>query len=177
MRNSLLAITLLAMSCSAAAAAKLDLTFSEPEKYTDIRPASETKARFQQRVLVRFEHFFTELANEMPEGYHWQVTVTDIDLAGDVDYFAGGAGQALRIVKDIHSPAIRFNHQLRDQYGEEVINTEERLRDMGFMHRLSSTGSRPELEFEQKMLEDWFKKTVRPQLNAHASLPPKISQP
>ncbi|WP_333608338.1 DUF3016 domain-containing protein [Arsukibacterium sp.] len=177
MRHSLLAVTLLALSCSATAAAKLELAFSEPEKYTDIRSATESKARFQQRVLNRFEQFFTELANQMPEGYQWQVTVTDIDLAGDVDYFAGGAGQAMRIVKDIHSPAIRFSHQLRDQYGEEVLSADERLRDMGFMHRLSSTGIRPEFEFEQKMLEDWFSKTVQVQLDAHASLAPKVSQP
>lgn len=175
MRNSFLAITLLAMSGVVSAAA-VTVTFEEPEKFTDIRPTNESRSRYQEKVTQTFERFFNSYAAKMPEGYTWQVTVTDIDLAGDVDYFAGPTGQALRIVKDIYSPAVRFTHILRDSYGEEVLSGEERLRDMGFMQRLSTTSNRAEFEFEQRMLNDWFNKTVQPAITQHAAVAPKVAQ-
>lgn len=177
MRNTILALTLLAMSGLANAnPATVAVTFEQPEKFTDIRPTHESRSRYQDKVLQSFEKFFGDFAAKMPEGYSWQVTVTDIDLAGDVDYFAGQSGQALRVVKDIHSPAIRFTHTLRDNYGEEVLSGEERLRDMGFMQRINQVGSRGEFEFEQKMLRDWFNKTVQPAVTQHAAVAPKVAQ-
>lgn len=175
MRNSILAMTLLAMS-GVVSAAEVTVTFDEPERFTDIRPTNESRSRYQEKVTQAFERFFNAYAEKMPEGYTWQVIVTDIDLAGDVDYFAGQAGQPLRIIKDIYSPAIRFTHTLRDNYGEEVLSGDERLRDMGFMQRLSTTGSRAEFEFEQKMLSDWFSKTVQPAITQHAAVAPKVAQ-
>lgn len=127
MRNHLIALGLIAvMGIGQATAAEVQISFQEPERFTDIRPTNETRSRYQQRVQTAFEKMFTDMAAQMPEGYQWQVTITDIDLAGDVDYFAGNGGQALRIVKDLYSPAIRFSHVLRDQQGEEVLSGEER---------------------------------------------------
>ncbi|MDP4946430.1 MAG: DUF3016 domain-containing protein [Alishewanella sp.] len=165
MRNSILAMTLLAWSGLSVAAAELTLNFDDPKGFTDVRPTNDTRSRYSERVVAAFTDSFNELAAEMPAGYTWQVTVTDIDLAGDVDYFAGPAGQALRIVKDIHSPAIRFTHQLLDASGQTVLSGEVKERDMGFLQRLGRANSRKEFEFEHKMLEDWFKKTVKPALN------------
>ncbi|KKO45516.1 hypothetical protein WG68_10790 [Arsukibacterium ikkense] len=157
--------------------AELEVNWQEPEKFTDIRAANDSRSRFQARVMRNFEKFFQEIANELPEGYSWQVTITDVDLAGEVDFFATSTGQPIRVIKEIHSPAIRFNHLLRDQYGEEVVGGEERFRDMGFMSRMSPRGNTPEFEFERVMLQDWFKKQLQPKITAHASLPPKVSNP
>jgi len=168
MRNSILAITLLAMT-TMANAADINVTFEQPEKFTDIRPANETRSRFQDKVLQSFEGFFNEFATTLPEGYKWQVTVTDIDLAGDVDYFVGNAGQGLRIIKDIYSPAAQFNHTLVDEQGNEVLSGEVRLRDMGFMHHVNRVGQRKEFEFERRMLEDWFNKSVVSQVQSHTA--------
>lgn len=159
------------------AGAELNVTWQEPEKFTDIRAANDSRSRFQDRVQRNFEKFFQEIASELPEGYSWQITVTDVDLAGEVDYFATGTGQAIRVIKEINSPAIRFNHLLRDQYGEEVVGGEERFRDMGFMSRMSPRGSTPEFEFERVMLQDWFKKELQPKITEHAALPAKVSNP
>ncbi|WP_423185520.1 DUF3016 domain-containing protein [Alishewanella sp. d11] len=164
MRNSILAMIILAMS-GVVTAAEVTVNFEHPEKYTDIKPTNDSKSRYQERVLKAFEGFFTDYAAKVPEGYTWQVTVTDIDLAGDVDYFAGATGQPLRIVKDLYSPAIRFTHSLKDSSGKEVLAGEERLRDMGFMHSVSKVSSRNEFEYEKNMLDEWFTKTIQPLVN------------
>lgn len=175
MRNSILAMTLLAMS-GVVSAAEVTVVFDQPEKFTDIRPTNESKSRYQEKVTQAFAKFFADNAAKMPEGYTWQVTVTDIDLAGDVDYFATSTGQPLRIIKDLYSPAVRFTHTLRDNFGEEVLSGEEKLRDLGFMQRISKVGTRSEFEYEQQMLDQWFSKTVQPAVTQHAAVAPKVAQ-
>lgn len=176
MRNTLLAISLLAFGGFAVAATPvITVDFHEPEKFTDIRPGNETRSRFEQRVQDAVTAIFNELAHRLPEGYHWQIKVTDIDLAGEVDYFAGNAGQAIRVIRDVHSPAIQFEQSLRDPHGEELASGEVKLRDMGFMNRPGRMGHRPEFEYERVMLTDWFNKNVLPLVNQHQAQAPKVS--
>jgi hypothetical protein len=152
-----------------AAAADLKLDWQEPENFTDIRAANDSRSRFQERVMRNFEAFFKKMADELPEEYSWQVTITDVDLAGEVDHFATNTGQPIRVIKEVNPPAIRFNHQLRDQYGEEVVGGEEHFRDIRFMSRMSPGANTPEFESERMMLQDWFGKKLLPKITAHAS--------
>lgn len=177
MRNTLLAISLLAFGGFAVAATPIvTVNYHEPEKFTDIRPTNETRNRYEQRVLESVTTIFNDLASRLPEGYQWQIQVTDIDLAGEVDYFVGNAGQAVRVIRDVHSPAIRFEQSLRDSYGEELATGEVRLRDMGFLQRSGRLGHRPEFEHERIMLTDWFNKNVLPLVSQHLTQAPKVSQ-
>ena len=176
MRNILVFCSLSALISFAVPAADVTLKWQEPEKFTDIRPANDSRKAFRERVQKKFEEFFTEMAAKLPQGYVWDVTITDIDLAGDVDYFAGGAGNALRVVKEIYSPAVRFNHSLRNANGEQVMQGEEKLRDMGFIQSLRSTRDSDEFRYEKQMLEDWFNKTVLPQVEQQQQALPKVSQ-
>ena len=176
MRNILIACSIAALAAGAVQAAEVKVQWQEPEKFTDIRPSNDSRKAYRERVMKKFDGFFADVAADLPEGYNWHVTVTDIDLAGEVDYFAGGAGNALRIVKDIYSPAIKFNYVLRDKHGEEVASGDEKLRDMGFMQQLRSTNSNEEFRYEKQMLQDWFKKELQPKVEQYAKALPKVSQ-
>ncbi|MDP4527551.1 DUF3016 domain-containing protein [Alkalimonas delamerensis] len=154
----------------------LSLSFQEPEKFTDIRPANESRARFRERTLAGFERIFQEFAAELPEGYRWQVTVTDIDLAGDVNPMYSRAGQDIRVVKDIYSPRVAFSHELRDAYGAQVAAGDVNLRDMGFMQSPRMVGPRhQELRYEYTMLKRWFERDLLAEVEAHQAKLPKVS--
>ncbi|WP_372626369.1 DUF3016 domain-containing protein [Arsukibacterium sp.] len=179
MKTFLIALLTLAVSAAVQssdnAAANVELKFQEMEKFTDIRPANGTRAKFKERVQHNFEAFFQEMASELPAGYHWSITVTDIDLAGDVDYFIGGAGNPIRVIKEIHSPAIKFSHVLLDHEGEEVVSAEEKLRDMGFMQSVRSVNENDPFRYEKQMLTDWFQKEIEPTVNDYAKMQSKVS--
>ncbi|MDX5405783.1 MAG: DUF3016 domain-containing protein [Chromatiaceae bacterium] len=176
MRNLIFVCGLTLLAGGVAQAAEVKVEWQEPEKFTDIRPANDSRKAYRERVLKRFDGFFQDMAAKLPEGYQWQVTVTDIDLAGDVDYFIGGAGNALRVVKDIYSPAIKFSQVLRDKHGEEVLSSDEKLRDMGFMQSLRTPNNNEEFRYEKQMLDDWFNKTLQPKVDQFAKALPKVSQ-
>jgi hypothetical protein len=175
MRKMILLYSLAALTSAVAQAGDVTVKWQEPEKFTDIRPASDSRQLYRERVMKKFDGFFSELAAQLPEGYQWQVTVTDIDLAGEVDYFIGGAGNALRIVKDIYSPAIKFSYMLRDKHGEEVGSAEEALRDMGFMYSLRSINAHEEFHYEKQMLQDWFSNELQPKIEQYTKALPKVS--
>ena len=175
MRNCLLLCAAALLGSATAFAAEVEVKWQDPEKFTDIRPVNESRTGYRERLMKQFDGFFQQLGAELPEGYKWEVTVLDVDLAGDVDYFARGAGDAVRVVKDVFSPAIKFNHVLSDKYGEQIIGGEEKLRDMGFLYSLQPLTNRGEFYYEKEMLEDWFKKVVKPQLEQHAKALPKTS--
>ncbi|MBU1310286.1 MAG: DUF3016 domain-containing protein [Gammaproteobacteria bacterium] len=177
MRKILLLCGLTVFAAATVQAGEVKVEWQQPEKFTDIRPANDSRKAYRERVLRKFDGIFQEMAANLPEGYQWQVTVTDIDLAGDIDYFASGSGQALRIIKDIHSPAIKFSYVLRDKHGEEVASGEEKLRDMGFMQSLGLVNNSDEFRYEQKMLQSWFKKELAPKVEQYAQSLPKVSGP
>lgn len=157
--------------------AELDLSFNEPEKFTDIRPANEHRARFRERTLAGFERIFEEFAAELPAGYQWKVTVTDIDLAGDVNPMYTRSGQDIRVVKDLYSPRVAFSHELRDAYGAQVAVGDENIRDMGFLQSPRMVGPRhQELRYEYTMLKRWFERDLMPQIEAHQAKLPKVSE-
>lgn len=150
--------------------AELELKWHDMDKFTDVRATNSTRSQFHERVKREFSEIFQQLASQLPDGYNWQATITNIDLAGDVDYFVGGAGNPLRVVEDIHSPAITFKHVLTDQQGEVVISTETKLRDMGFMHSLRSTNDDDAFRYEQQMLQDWFDNKFKPKVSDYAQV-------
>jgi hypothetical protein len=176
MRKFILLCGLAALTSASTQAGDLTLQWQDPEKFSDIRPANDSRKAYRERVMKKFDGFFNELAAQLPEGYQWHVTVTDIDLAGEVDYFAGGAGSALRIVKDIHSPAIKFTYVLRDKHGEEISSADEKLRDMGFLYSLRSNNNNEEFHYEKQMLQDWFNKELQPKVEQYATALPKVSE-
>lgn len=176
MRKILLLCGLTVLTVNAVQAGEVKVDWQEPEKFTDIRPSNDSRKAYRERVIKKFDGFFADVAADLPEGYNWHVTVTDVDLAGEVDYFAGGAGNALRIVKDVYSPAIKFSYVLRDKHGAEVASGEEKLRDMGFMQQLRSANDNDEFRYEKQMLQDWFKKELQPKVEQYARALPKVSQ-
>jgi len=175
MRKIIVLCGLAALAFSSVHAAEVKVQWQDPEKFTDIRPANDSRKSYRERVIRKFDEFFQQMGMKLPEGYNLDVTVTDIDLAGDVDYFISGAGNALRVVKDIYSPAMKFSYVLRDNHGEQVMQADEKLRDMGFMQSIRSAHNSDEFRYEKQMLEDWFERELKPGVEQHQHMLPKVS--
>jgi len=166
-------LKLCALSClfisSSVLAGAAQVNWHQPDKYTDIEPVTGTKQKFRQRIFNQFEQVFAGYSAQLAEHDQLKVTVTDLDLAGEVDYNFG-VNQDLRIVKAIYWPALKFSYQVI-RGGSPILTEEVSLRDMGFLERSRRT-HRSEIYYEQKMLDRWWKQ-VASQLsqNKYASVP------
>ncbi len=90
------------------------------------------------------------------------MTVTDVDLAGDMRPTFGATADDLRVIKDLYPPRITFSYQVLEN-DKVIIAGDEKLSDMGFMSGIQSVNDKPFM-YETKMLSDWLKKTVAPKL-------------
>lgn len=169
MRKSLLvcAVALAVSSTSFAAeeADRVEITWEEPKSYTDIRPSNESRKGFRDRVFHNIEEHMEELAEDLPEGYTLKMTVTDVDLAGQVwpNRFVGvgrAAAADVRVVDRLFIPRMEFSYSLADAQGNEVKSAEVNLKDMAFQDRIVRRRHTDSFVYEKAMLSEWFDKEL-----------------
>ena len=139
-------------------AATTEVTWTDHEKYRDIKPSSEGRKHFRERVFKNFEKHFAKLAEKLPEGQILKLNITDVDLAGDTH--VGGVDQ-IRIVKDIYFPKMNFSYSLFDANGIVVLSEEVILKDMNFMMGNTLKYKNKSLGYEKKMIDEWFTETFK----------------
>ena len=154
-------------------AAEVKITWKEPETYSDVKPTNESRKRFRERTLEDLEQHIVELASDLPESQVLSMTVTNVDLAGQVwpSQFVGfgtGGGSDVRIIKRIDIPRMAFSYSLTDAEGQVILSGEDvKLKDMDFMESTIRRNRTESLTYEKAMLNDWFADTFSTQVAAN----------
>ena len=156
MKTILLALTMLSAMTSISIAGEVAVTWQEPAQFTDIRPGNEMSSDLQERMVKELNQVFADLARELPDGYNWSVTVTDVDLAGEVRPIFRRSLNEIRVVKSSDWPRISFRYELMDAQGRMVASANEVLNDMSFLLHAGASIGRTSFKFEERMLRDWF---------------------
>ncbi|WP_166424405.1 DUF3016 domain-containing protein [Paraglaciecola sp. 20A4] len=150
----------LMMSTQVYSQAKVNVTWQNSDKYTDVRPSNESRTRFKERTFSHLEEYLVELAEVLPDGQTLKITVTNLDLAGQVwPASFVGLGQSasdVRLIKSIDIPRIAFNYKLLNSNGEVLQQGERNLKDMSFQDRHNPFFSSENLRYEKNMLRMWF---------------------
>ena len=154
-------------------AAEVEITWEEPKSYSDVRPANESRTRFRERTLKELEEHITELASDLPESQVLSMTVTNVDLAGQVwpSQFVGfgnGAGSDVRIIRRVDIPRMTFSYSLSNADGQVILSADDvKLKDMDFMETNIRRNRTDSLSYEKAMLDDWFANTFSTQVAAN----------
>ena len=145
-----LACALLASSANAA----VTVTFTHPEKYTDMPFGFYDK----ERVMKDLHRHFDKLGATLPAGQDLKVEILDIDLAGRIE--PTRAFQDIRILRGSADwPAITLRYSLESQ-GKVLKGGEERIADMSYLLGYNRYHAGENLRYEKQMLDRWFKKTL-----------------
>lgn len=143
-------------------AADVKIEWTDPEKYRDIRGGDENQNRFQERVIKALtEHFENAAAETLPAEQTLDLKITDVDLAGDVDYFFFRFSRSVRVMRDVHFPSIEFNYVLKDENGNILKSGEENIKDMGYLFSGKFHLNDPPFDYEKRMIDDWFRKNFQ----------------
>lgn len=143
------------------AKAEVEITWDNPQDYTDVKPTNESRNRFRQRTLADLEEYIHELAEQLADGQTLTMKVMDVDLAGQVWPASfvglGNSGADVRLIKRIDIPRMRFDYKLTDSSGKILQQaTEFRLKDMAFQDRFNRMFNSESLRYEKNMLKNWF---------------------
>lgn len=163
------------LSCSAAWAADeapvdpvtedgvVKIVWQSPKDYRDIKSSGELQSRYEKRLFETLtENINKEAAKILKPNQKLEMTITDVDLAGDMRPTFGATANDLRIIKDIYPPRMTFSYQVMEN-DKVIIAGDEKLSDMGFMGGIQYLNDKPFM-YETKMLTEWLKKTIAPQL-------------
>ena len=139
-------------------AASVEVQWTETEKYRDVKAGTGSSKKFRERTFKTLEKHLTKLAARLPETQLLKVNVTDLDLAGRIDYVSNNS---IRVVKEIDIPSIEFSYQLLNADESVDKSGEVDLKDMNFMRHTSLKYNHESLSYEKRMLESWFYKTFK----------------
>lgn len=164
---SLLAFLSLAAAGMAVAAAPdkpvpaIEVTFVDAEKFTDAKDSDLGSDRGREAVLDQLkDHLVSHGAKYLAKGQRLQITVTDVDLAGDFEPWRGINFHDIRIVKDIYPPRVDLEFKLIDADGKVVSEGKRQLRDIGYLMSMAMPTSDP-LRYDKQMLNDWLRQEFK----------------
>lgn len=137
-------------------AGTVQVSFAGADRYADT--GRHTMDR--EQTLRTLEAHFTALATRLPEGRTLQITVTDVDLAGELDWRR--ATHDLRVLRGRADwPQIRLSYALRE--GEKTLDAgEAHLSDASYLMFSGNLDRRAALPYEKRMIDRWFQDTFAP---------------
>lgn len=137
--------------------ARADVIFFEPKKFTDVK---DTYMGDYERTtyldLIR-EHLLEQAKYYVPEGDFLQVTITDIDMAGDFEPWHGPNWDDVRVVKEIYPPRVQLTFRLTDAAGNVVKQGKRDLKDLNFLMKINMSFRDDPVRHENALLDDWLR--------------------
>lgn len=144
-----------------AEAAEANVTWQDPQNYTDIGSNFGSQNNFQKSLFKTLDGVFSEQAARLPEGSTLTVTVSNFDMAGQMR--TGPRGTYQRVVQQSLFPQMTLSYQLTDAAGAVVAEQKDVVfQDMNFTS-LTNTISQSDLNepyyYEGAMITKWFDNT------------------
>ncbi|HEY1102603.1 MAG TPA: DUF3016 domain-containing protein [Burkholderiaceae bacterium] len=140
-----------------ASAATLNITFAQPERYTDAAYRSALSTEKERAAVQRdiAQHLRQLTEKTLPADHALSIEVLDIDLAGHFEPFHFRDGSDVRIVREVTWPRITLRYRL-SRGGQTLGSAEEQLADLNFLASINRYASGDRLRYEKSMLDDWF---------------------
>lgn len=139
----------------------VQVTFQAPENFTDVREDYTGSDRGRDAILEQLkDHLVAQAAKYLAAGQRLQITVNDVDLAGDFEPWRGMNFQDVRMVKDIYPPRVTLDFKLLDAGGKVVSEGKRQLSDLGYLMNISMPTSDP-LRYDKEMLNNWLRQEFK----------------
>jgi hypothetical protein len=143
-----------------AQAATVAFEYTDPQDFRDIRATEQGQKNFERDVLSELEEQFREEAAALPDGQTLRITMVDVDLAGDVEYFHRAFPFGVRVIRDIDFPQMQISYELRNAAGEVIQSGDDKIADMSFRFPTYATHNHiDQLDYEKALISDWYDDT------------------
>lgn len=141
-------------------AAELKIEWTDPEEFRDADHYYNGGKKSKTIVTSNLERFFERDARRyLPEGTVLEMTVTELDLAGDFEPWHRGNWDDVRIVKSIYPALIKFNYRYLGENGEVIAEGEEKLWDrlVPDSMRARFLGRSESYPYIKSLVRDWIR--------------------
>lgn len=141
------------------APSRVEVIFDHPEKFADAADGQRGSefGRDSNLELLR-KHLQERATGYLAEDQRLTVTVTDVDLAGEVEPWRTPQFSDVRIVKDIYAPRIALAFRLTDGTGAVVKEGTRNLSDLSFMMNVHGADRSDSRIYEKDLLDTWLRR-------------------
>jgi Threonyl-tRNA synthetase len=161
--TAILAALALMTAGGVAQAATVQIDWQNPEKFRDVRSTNESAERFRERVMGELTKAFEDGAKRLPADQTLHVAVSDVDLAGEVEYFHDNHPFGLRVLRRVDAPSMKIQYELRDANDRVIQSGEEKLRDLNYNQSSLLPLDRSPFKYEKDMIKSWVRDTFQTQ--------------
>jgi hypothetical protein len=153
----------LAASSSAASKATANVSYLEPENFTDFKLSQIGGDSEQQSLESELtKHVERLTATYLPAGTHLNLRFRDIDMAGDFEPFRSGPWNDVRILRSIYPPRMSIEYSVTKDDGTVVASGERKLSDLTYQWNIRATPlSLSNTEIEADLLGNFIRDLSR----------------
>lgn len=137
---------------------QVDVQWTDPAQFSEIlHSGNRREARRGDWVQDLAQYLRRRADKQLPAGQRLEVTITDIERAGDFEPGRGARTDSIRFMRDIYPPRMALDFKLLGSDGAVLAQGSRRLSDLGYLQRgLRSTDSDP-LRYEKQLIDDWLR--------------------
>lgn len=132
-------------------AGTVQVNFEHPDRFADVGPV-----RYADDVRHVIDQHLRALGQaKLPAGQTLTVTITDIDLAGEINRWMGPLHDVRVMGRGADWPRIELQYTLSE--GDRILaRGSERVADVAYLMRPVQSRFNDRLPYEQRMLSAWF---------------------
>ena len=136
----------------------VDVRFGDLDKFTDFRLTDSGAERERPDLADDLRRLLERRGPQfIPAGSHLDVTIRDVDMAGELEPNMRSPHMMTRIVRGVYIPRIDLDFKLVGADGRVLKEGRRELRDPSFLNGPRVSSYRNEsLAYEKAMLDRWL---------------------
>ncbi|HLM53582.1 MAG TPA: DUF3016 domain-containing protein [Pseudoxanthomonas sp.] len=148
----------------------VSVSWDDPSGFSELRHShNRFEAARGNWVEQIARHLQSRVAAALPAGERMELTITDIERAGDYEPWAGVDVRDVRVVRDLYPPRMSLTFTRYGADGQIIAQGQRDLSDLGFLTGTRVNEADP-LRFEKRMIDHWVRRELQP-TGAALSLP------
>ena len=137
----------------------VSVRWNDPATFTELRYSRNRWDAERGNWLTGLAEYMRKRAEaQLPAGERLELTIVDVDRAGDYEPWHGVGFHDTRIVRDIYPPRMTVQYKRYDGSGALVAEGERKLSDPGFLLGPTPINGSDPLRYEKRMIDSWLRR-------------------
>lgn len=138
---------------------RVDVQWTDPAQFTEVRYSHNRWEAIRGNWVVQLaDHLREEAETRLPAGERLDVTITDIDRAGDYEYRYGPSANSIRFMRDLYPPRMDLSFTLAGADGATLAEGTRELTDLGYLTTSTSIfGDSDPLRYDKRLIDRWIR--------------------
>lgn len=140
----------------------VSVVWADPASFTELRYSRNRWDSERGSWLTDLAKYMRKRAEaQLPSGERLQLTIVDVDRAGDYEPWHAPSQQDIRIIRNIYPPRMTVQFKRFDASGALIAQGERKITDPAFLISSAPFNDTDPLRYEKRMIDSWLRRELR----------------